>query len=166
MAYEKKSSLTVLCTEFLIVILISLLKVMEISTDYLIVGAGAMGMGFLDELMSNSSDLTAVIVDMRDKPGGHWHDAYSWVRLHQPAITYGLNSRPLGVGGPDLASKSQILSHFELGLADLLATGRVKFLSQCKYQGDGIVQSLLDEKLTYKVNILLKIRCKIQIFVD
>ena len=48
---------------------------MEISTDYLIVGAGAMGMGFLDELMSNSSDLTAVIVDMRDKPGGHWHDA-------------------------------------------------------------------------------------------
>ena len=125
------------------------------STDYLIIGAGTMGMGFLEEIILNSKTIEAVIVDMRDKPGGHWNDAYSFVRLHQPAITYGLNSRSLGVGGADLASKSQILSHFELGLADLLATGRVRFLSQCKYQGDGIVQSLLDEKLTYKVHRIL-----------
>ena len=34
-------------------------------------------------------------------------------------MTYGVNSRPLGSGGMDLASKSQILSHFELALADL-----------------------------------------------
>ena len=107
-------------------------------------------MGFLEEIIVNSS-MEAIIVDIRDKPGGHWNDAYSFVRLHQPAITYGLNSRPLGVGDADLASKSQILSHFELGLADLLKTGRVKFLSQCKYQGDGKIVSLLDEKLTYKV---------------
>ena len=60
------------------------------------------------------------------------NDAYSFVRLHQPALTYGLNSRTLGVGGPDLASKSQIIAHYEMGLADLLATGRVKFLSQCR----------------------------------
>ena len=124
---------------------------MEISTDYLIVGAGAMGMGFLDELMSNSSDLTAVIVDMRDKPGGHWHDAYSWVRLHQPAITYGVHSRPLGVGGADLASKSQILAHYEMALADHIATGRGRFLSQCKYVGNGVVVSLLEKNITYKV---------------
>ena len=125
----------------------------ELTTDYLIIGAGAMGMMFLEEIILNSKDIEAVIVDMRDKPGGHWNDAYSFVRLHQPAITYGLNSRTLGVGEADLASKSQILSHFELGLADLLATGRVKFLSQCKYQGDGKVISLLDEKLTYKVKL-------------
>ena len=123
----------------------------ELTTDYLIIGAGAMGMQFLEEIILNSKDIEAVIVDMRDKPGGHWNDAYSFVRLHQPAITYGLNSRPLGVGDADLASKSQILSHFELGLADLLKTGRVKFLSQCKYQGDGKVVSLLDKKLNYKV---------------
>ena len=54
------------------------------------------------------------------------------MRLHQPALTYGLNSRELGVGGPDLASKSQILAHFEMGLADLLDTGRVRFLGQCR----------------------------------
>ena len=77
----------------------------QLTTDYLIVGAGALGLGFLEELILNSSNLQAVIVDKRDKPGGHWNDAYSFVRLHQPACTYGVNSRSLGVGGPDLASK-------------------------------------------------------------
>ena len=94
-------------------------KTITVSTDYLIIGAGALGMGFLDELINTTSSLEAIIVDQRDKPGGHWTDAYSFVRLHSPAVTYGLNSRPLGSGGTDLASKSQILSHFELALADL-----------------------------------------------
>ena len=123
---------------------------MELTTDYLIIGAGALGMSFLEEIIVNSS-MEAIIVDIRDKPGGHWNDAYSFVRLHQPALTYGLNSRGLGVGGSDLASKSQILSHFEMGLADLLETGRVKFLSRCKHVGDGEVQSVLDPNVTYKV---------------
>ena len=48
------------------------MRMLEISTDYLIVGAGAMGMGFLDELVT-CSQLEAVIVDTRDKPGGHWN---------------------------------------------------------------------------------------------
>jgi len=132
-------------------------EVTKLTTDYLIIGAGAMGLGFLEELILNSADLEAVIVDKRDKPGGHWNDAYSFVRLHQPAGTYGLNSRSLGAGGPDLASKSQILSHFELGLRDLLATGRVTFLSQCEYQGQGRVVSLLQEGLTYQVNYRRKL---------
>ena len=123
---------------------------MELTTDYLIIGAGALGMGFLEEIILNSS-MEVIIVDIRDKPGGHWNDAYSFVRLHQPAVTYGLNSRSLGVGGPDLASKSQILAHYELGLADLIQTGRVKFLFQCKYIGDGKVLSLLDDNISYKV---------------
>ena len=123
---------------------------MELTTDYLIIGAGALGMGFLEEIILNSS-MEAIIVDIRDKPGGHWNDAYSFVRLHQPAESYGLNSRTLGAGGPDLASKSQILAHYELGLADLIQTGRVKFLSQCKYVGDGMVLSLLDDNISYKV---------------
>ena len=116
-----------------------------------------MGMGFLDELINNSSDLQAIIVDKRDKPGGHWNDAYSFVRLHQPALTYGVNSRTLGVGGVDLASKSQILSHFERALADLLDTGRVTFLSQCQYVGDGKARSLLDDDLQYEVKYRRKL---------
>ena len=68
-------------------------KTISLTTDYLIIGAGTMGMCFLDELINNSSSLEAIIVDQRDKPGGHWNDAYSFVRLHQPAVTYGVNSR-------------------------------------------------------------------------
>ena len=126
----------------------------QLTTDYLIVGAGAFGLGFLDELILNSDNLEAVIVDKRDKPGGHWNDAYSFVRLHQPASTYGVNSRSLGVGGPDLASKSQILAHYESALTDLLATGRVTFLSQCEYLGEGKIVSLLDESIQYQVKLL------------
>ena len=126
-------------------------KTICLTTDYLIIGAGATGMCFLDELINNSSSLTAIIVEQRDKPGGHWNDAYSFVRLHQPACTYGLNSRTLGAGGPDLATKSQIVAHFEDGLAELLATGRVTFLSQCEHLGQGRVVSLLDDKVQYQV---------------
>ena len=132
-------------------------KTISLTTDYLIIGAGTMGMCFLDELINNSSSLTAIIVDQRDKPGGHWTDAYSFVRLHQPALTYGVNSRGLGVGGPDQASKSQILSHFELALADLVATGRVTFLSQCRHLGEGRLESLLEPDLTYQVKVRRKL---------
>ena len=129
------------------------MRTLEISTDYLIVGAGAMGMGFLDELVT-CSQLEAVIVDTRDKPGGHWNQAYSFVRLHQPALNYGVASRGLGVGGPDLASRAQVLAHYEQALAAHLATGRVRFLGQCRHVGGGTVVSLLEEKLVYKAGQL------------
>jgi len=126
-------------------------------TDYLIVGAGAMGMSFLEELITNNPAVEAIIVDNRAAPGGHWNDAYSFVRLHQPALTYGVNSRKLGEGGSDLASKALILEHFELALKDLVATGRVRFFPQCKFLGDGKFVSLLDEKNIYEVKIGAKL---------
>ena len=64
-------------------------------TDYLISGAGATALSFLDVLLAET-DATVVIVDRRDAPGGHWNDAYPFVRLHQSASFYGVNSRPLG----------------------------------------------------------------------
>jgi cation diffusion facilitator CzcD-associated flavoprotein CzcO len=56
-----------------------------IETDYLVVGAGAAGMAFTDELIAHG-DTEVVLVDRRDRPGGHWNDAYPFVRLH-PAVT-------------------------------------------------------------------------------
>ena len=100
-------------------------EVNNLLTDYLILGAGAMGLAFLEESIRSSTDMRAIIVDTRSAPGGHWNDAYDFVRLDQPAITYGLNSRSLGSGDPyDLASKPEILEHFELGLDALVATCR------------------------------------------
>ena len=81
-----------------------------------------MGLGFLDELINSSTDMEAIIVDTRSAPGGHWNDAYYFVRLHQLAITYGVNSRSLGSGDLyDLASKPEIFEHFELALNALVA---------------------------------------------
>ena len=63
-----------------------------IETDYLVVGAGAAGMAFTDSLIAES-DADVVMVDRRHRPGGHWNDAYPFVRLHQPSAFYGVNSR-------------------------------------------------------------------------
>src|SRR5215212_3395930 len=64
-------------------------SVPEIETDYLVVGAGASGMAFTDALIG-SSEAEVVVVDRRDRPGGHWNDDYSFVRLHQPSAFYGV----------------------------------------------------------------------------
>lgn len=63
--------------------------------DYLVVGAGAVGLAFADTI-ATESDATVVIVDRAEAPpGGHWTTAYPpFVRLHQPAAYYGgVNSR-------------------------------------------------------------------------
>jgi cation diffusion facilitator CzcD-associated flavoprotein CzcO len=76
-----------------------------IETDYLVVGAGAAGMAFADALTA-ACDADVVMVDRRHGPGGHWNDAYPFVRLHGPSALYGVNSRRLGTdaidqGGPN-----------------------------------------------------------------
>ena len=67
----------------------------ELVTDYLVIGAGASGMAFVDSLL-DASDAEIVLVDRRHRPGGHWLDAYPFVRLHQPSANYGVPSRQLG----------------------------------------------------------------------
>lgn len=66
-----------------------------LETDYLVVGAGAAGMAFTDSLVG-ASRADVIMVDRRHAPGGHWLEAYPFVRLHQPAAFYGVNSRTLG----------------------------------------------------------------------
>ena len=64
-------------------------RVRLVETDYLVVGAGATGMAFVDTLVAES-DVDVVMVDRRHRPGGHWLDAYPFVRLHQPSAYYGV----------------------------------------------------------------------------
>ena len=45
--------------------------------------------------VSNKPSFSEFFLHRRAKPGGHWMDAYEFVRLHQPAAYYGVNSRPL-----------------------------------------------------------------------
>jgi hypothetical protein len=119
------------------------MTVNEIATDYLVVGAGATAMAFVDTLLSES-DADIVMVDRRYRPGGHWNDAYPFVRLHQPSAFYGVNSRELSSWSKDtiglnagfygLASGSDVLSHFEqVMLERFLPSRRVRWLPMSDY---------------------------------
>ncbi|MFF8370093.1 NAD(P)-binding protein [Streptomyces lydicus] len=116
-----------------------------LEVDYLIVGAGAMGMAFADTLVAET-DATVAIVDRYDQPGGHWTVAYPFVRLHQPSAFYGVNSRELGSGTVDqdgwnaglheLASGSEILAYLDQVMRrTLLPTGRVSYFPKSFYDG-------------------------------
>ncbi len=69
----------------------------SLSTDYLVVGAGAMGMAFTDALIDHA-DAHVTLVDRRHAAGGHWQDAYPFVQLHQASQFYGVASTLLGTG--------------------------------------------------------------------
>jgi NAD(P)-binding Rossmann-like domain len=117
--------------------------VTTIDTDYLIVGAGTAGMAFADSLIADS-DADVVMVDRRHRPGGHWNDAYPFVRLHQPSAFYGVNSRVLGTDtidevGPNAgfyerATAGEICNYFQRVLEEhLLPSGKVRFYGMCDY---------------------------------
>ena len=123
-----------------------------IEADYLVVGAGAMGMAFTDTLVSET-DATVVVVDRNDQPGGHWTAAYPFVRLHQPSAYYGVNSRNLGsdtidqdglnAGYYELASGAEVCAYFDAVMRQqLLPSGRVTYLPMSEYLGDGRVRTL------------------------
>jgi len=135
-------------------------ETVSLTTDYLVVGGGAMGLAFADEMLNipgGQHDVQIVMVDQHAKPGGHWNDAYDFVTLHQPACYYGVNSMKLEESNTDLASKYQILAYFELVLKKLQDTGRFKFYSQCDYKGDGKFVSRIDSSLEYQVTARKKI---------
>jgi len=53
----------------------------QLEADYVIIGAGATGLAFADEMLSRS-DATMILVDRRQHAGGHWNEAYDFLRLH------------------------------------------------------------------------------------
>jgi hypothetical protein len=125
----------------------------SVSADYLIVGGGAMGLAFADTLLDETS-ATMAIVDRHHAPGGHWNDAYPFVRLHQPSANYGVNSRPLGSdriddsgwnrGLYELASAAEVCAYFDAVMRQrLLPSGRVQYFPMCDYRGDGRFTSLV-----------------------
>jgi hypothetical protein len=123
-----------------------------IEADYLVVGAGAMGMAFVDTVITET-DATVVIVDRNDQPGGHWNTAYPYVRLHQPSAYYGVNSRRLGTDSIDasgwnegfyeLAGGSEVVSYYDTVMRQhLLPSGRVKYFPMSEYVGEGRFHTL------------------------
>lgn len=122
-------------------------KFMSLDTDYLVIGSGAAGMAFTDALIA-ASGAQVVMVDRRHAPGGHWHDAYPFVTLHQPSSYYGVNSTPLGgdaidQDGPnkglyERAGASEICAYYRRVMERaLLPSGQVRYFPMSDYLGEG-----------------------------
>jgi NAD(P)-binding Rossmann-like domain len=140
--------------------------VRQVETDYLVVGAGATGMAFVDTLIAES-DADVVMVDRRHGPGGHWLDAYPFVRLHQPSAYYGVDSRVLGhdkvdnagpnAGFYERSTAADICDYYNRVLQErLLASGRVRFFPMSDYGSDNagghrFVSRLTGEETTVSV---------------
>jgi hypothetical protein len=111
-----------------------------------------MGMAFADVLLSET-DAALILIDRHHRPGGHWNDAYPFVRLHQPSAFYGVNSRALGSGVKDLvgwnaglyelASGAEVCGYFDQVIQQrFLPSGRVQYFPRCEWHGDGRFTSL------------------------
>lgn len=135
-----------------------------IEADYLVVGAGAMGMAFIDTLITETSATEArvAVVDRHHAPGGHWTMAYPFVRLHQPSAFYGVNSSRLGVdtidqvgwnrGLYELASAGEICAYYDrIMRREWLPTGRVSYFPMSEYLGDGRFRTLAGADYTVRV---------------
>jgi len=119
----------------------------QLDTDYLVVGAGAMGMAFADALVDHA-DVHVTLVDRRHAAGGHWLDAYPFVQLHQASLFYGVASTVLGDGavqrsGPEAglqkrARQSEIRAYYDDVMHNrFLASGHVTFLRASEYHAEG-----------------------------
>jgi hypothetical protein len=116
-----------------------------VQADYLVVGAGAAGMAFVDSLIHNAN-AQVVLLDRRHSAGGHWLDAYPFVRLHQASEFYGVVSTPLGTGERQAdgleagmhqrAAAPDIVAYYARVLESMVASGKVIFHPNSEYLGD------------------------------
>lgn len=136
-----------------------------LDVDYLIIGSGAMSLAFADQLLQDT-DCTMAVIDRRAAPGGHWNDVYPFVKLHQPASMYGVNSLTLGddridtdglnAGMLELATGAEVMGYFSRVMNEvLLPSGRVQYFPMSNYRGDHIFSSLVSGEST-RVNVARK----------
>ncbi|GHE07184.1 NAD(P)-binding protein [Klenkia taihuensis] len=118
-----------------------------LETDYLVVGAGATGLAFVDTLLAETDDVHVTLVDRHAAPGGHWVDAYPFVTLRQPSAFYGVGSLELGTrridtagldqGMFELASGAEITAYYDRVVRTvLLPTGRVTHHPLTEHRAD------------------------------
>eukprot|EP00592_Proboscia_alata_P020186 CAMPEP_0194411622 /NCGR_PEP_ID=MMETSP0176-20130528/9838_1 /TAXON_ID=216777 /ORGANISM="Proboscia alata, Strain PI-D3" /LENGTH=540 /DNA_ID=CAMNT_0039213731 /DNA_START=51 /DNA_END=1673 /DNA_ORIENTATION=- len=117
----------------------------SIVCDYLVVGAGAASMAFIDTLLTELPSAKIMLVDRKSIPGGHWVDAYGYVHLHQPSIVYGVGSKQLEGNWAKLlflnwtlpwkhrANKDEILTYFGDFVKDKVSNGQLEYYPNCEY---------------------------------
>ncbi len=115
-----------------------------LTTDYLVVGAGAASMAFVDSILLQQPNASVIIVDQHVAPGGHWQDAYDYCHLHQPSLFYGVESTPLEgnwlllllkglLPWTHRASKRDILEYYQDLIEKWTKSGRVLYFPRASY---------------------------------
>ena len=116
-----------------------------------------MGMAFTDAL-TDHADVRVAMVDRRHSVGGHWLEAYPFVRLHQASAFYGVASTLLGGGrvqqhGPEAglqerAIQAEVCAYYGHVLADrMLVSGKVEFFANSEYVGGRTIVSHISGEL-------------------
>ena len=102
-------------------------------------------MAFADAL-TRHADVRVALVDRRHGPGGHWLDAYPFVRLHQASSFYGVASTLMGSGsiqrdGPEAglherARAAEVCAYYRRVLDEqLVPSGQVEFHPELRIPG-------------------------------
>ena len=153
-------------------------KILE--CDYLVVGAGATPLAFIDTLLTELPETKIILVDKKEAPGGHWVDAYGFVKLHQPSIVYGVASKQLEGNWLKLmltkfmfpwthrAHKPEILKYFGGFVNEKVASKQIEYYPNSVYnfedesEGTSLSEakdhtihyfSSLDGSVSYKVKV-------------
>ena len=117
----------------------------DLTCDYLVVGAGASSLPFIDTLLTELPSAKIVLVDRYAVPGGHWVNDYGYVRLHQPSIMYGVSSKQLegnwlkcmmkkrSLPWTYRSTKKEILQYFQEFVDEKVASGQLDFFPKCDY---------------------------------
>jgi hypothetical protein len=143
--------------------------------DYLVIGAGAAPLAFIDTLLTELPDTKVIMIDKKDRPGGHWVHAYDFVRLHQPSVVYGVSSKQLEgnwlktmatkftLPWQHRATKQEILDYFASFVDEKIKNGQLEFYPNCAYDfaseiDDGVHRfSTVDGIAHYEVKVNVKL---------
>jgi hypothetical protein len=118
-------------------------------------------LAFADALIAEA-DVDVTLIDRRPACGGHWVDAYPFVRLHSPSAFYGVSSLPLGedrvdrtgenAGFYERATGAEVREYFALVASRLVGAGQVRVLSEHEHVGRGSEGELVRDLRTGAVH--------------
>jgi cation diffusion facilitator CzcD-associated flavoprotein CzcO len=125
------------------------------NADLCIIGAGYAGINVLNAACPHLPDgARVVVVDRGTRFGGQWTDQYDYVRLHQPHETFTAHDREWAITKTKpkghLASKTEILSHFEDIAAACIAEHNIELVTLFNYEYD--CHTVEDGKVVLTVN--------------